>query len=63
VTAPGQIETCRACALSFSLVPGEATSSLVHRYTAWREAHQSCVRDEPDEQPAAPTVARQGRVE
>lgn len=43
MTTSGQIETCRACDVAFARVPGESTSSLVHRYTAWREAHQSCV--------------------
>lgn len=34
-----RIEACRRCAVSFDLVPGEATVVLVHRYTEWREAH------------------------
>lgn len=38
----GQIETCRACAVSFAMRPGESTSALVHRYTDWRESHHDC---------------------
>lgn len=28
--------------VSVALAPGESTSSLVHRFTAWREAHGEC---------------------
>jgi hypothetical protein len=35
-------ETCLACRLAFGPLPGESTSSLVHRYTTWREAHRDC---------------------
>lgn len=54
MTATGQIETCRLHGVSFSRMPGESTSSLVHRYTAWREAHGACVLVEPESAPAAP---------
>lgn len=52
MTATGQIETCHACGLSFAVMPGESTSSLVFRYTQWREAHRDCVLAE--QQPSAP---------
>lgn len=42
MTTVGQIETCHACRLSFSLLPGESTSGLIHRYADWREAHGGC---------------------
>jgi hypothetical protein len=45
----GQLETCRACQLSFSMVPGESTSSLVHRCSAWRDTHADCQLPEQDE--------------
>lgn len=48
MTPPGQIETCRACRLSFAVMPGESTSSLTFRYTAWRESHGACVLGEPE---------------
>ncbi len=48
VTAPGQIETCRACRVSFATVPDESMMVLTLRYTKWRESHQACVLDEPE---------------
>jgi hypothetical protein len=56
VTAPGRIETCRACRVSFALTPGESTSALIHRYTAWRDEHRACVLGEPDDAPSAVAV-------
>lgn len=54
MTPPGQIETCHACRLSFAMRPGESDSSLVFRYSEWREAHQGCVLGEAEpERPAA----------
>lgn len=49
----GQLETCRACGASFMLVTGESTSSLVHRYTAWREEHAPAAETTDDQQTAA----------
>lgn len=50
---PGVIETCRACGVSFSRQPGESTSVLVHRYTAWRDQHwQHTLPDPPAESEA-----------
>ena len=51
---PGQLETCRACGLSFTMILGESLSSLVHRYTDWREAHASCQPPEAAAPEAAP---------
>ena len=42
LSRPGRIETCLACNVSFEMRPGESTSSLIHRYTDWREAHVAC---------------------
>jgi hypothetical protein len=50
---PGLIERCVPCGLSFTALPGESTSALIHRYTAWRELHASYERPAPPE-PAAP---------
>lgn len=42
LSKPGRIETCTACGVSFDMRLSESTSSLVHRYTSWREAHATC---------------------
>lgn len=44
----GRIEHCRACQQSFALLYGESVSSLVHRYSRWREEHAH-----PDPEPEA----------
>lgn len=57
LSRPGRIETCLACAVSFDMRPGESTSSLVHRYADWREAHVACRLPGADagETPCTPT--------
>lgn len=37
----GRMETCRLCGLSFAIRPGESVSTLIHRYTTWRETHEA----------------------
>jgi hypothetical protein len=54
MATPLWIERCRACGVAFALRPGEGTSALVHRYTAWREEHRDCTLPEPEPEPPRP---------